>query len=158
MSIPVLCTRNSARSILLEALVNLFGNGRVLAWSAGSHSVGQVHPEALALLTRNGVTTSDLGSKRWELFANPDAPAMDAVVIACCNAASEIRPIWPRAPLSAHWGVEDPVAAPDEDRSSAFTEPYEIRASRCPCTIGRPIESIDIRNLDDLLVRIGETE
>ncbi len=120
MNILDLCTGNSARSILLEALLNHFGAGRVTGWSAGSHPVGRVHPQALALLARNGIATAGLSSQSWDRFSVSGAPVMDIVITVCGNAASEICPVWPGAPLRAHWGVDDPATAPAEDWPHAF--------------------------------------
>jgi len=105
MNILVLCTGNSARSILLESLLNHLGGGRISAFSAGSKPAGQVHPGALALLMREGFDLGGLRSKSWDEFGNSNSPVMDAVITVCGNAANEECPIWPGAPVKAHWGV-----------------------------------------------------
>jgi arsenate reductase len=105
MNILVLCTGNSARSILLESYLNAAGDGRVSGFSAGSHPTGTVNPGALRLLMRKGLPVSQLRSKSWDEFAAPDAPLMDLVITVCDAAAGETCPIWPGAPLRGHWGV-----------------------------------------------------
>lgn len=158
MKILVLCTGNSARSILLEALLNQYGVGRIDAWSAGSQPVGLVHPEALALLARKQIPTAGLHSKSWDMFAGPDAPVMDAVITVCGNAAGEICPVWPGSPVRAHWGVDDPSAKSEQDWPHAFAKTYEILASRTRALLKEPIESMDGDSLVALLSGIGETE
>jgi len=157
MNILVLCTGNSARSILLEALLNHYGTGRVTAWSAGSHPVGSVHPGAFALLVRNGIATTGLSSKSWDRFSGSNAPAMDIVITVCDNAAGEICPVWPGTPLRVYWGVDDPAAAPEEERPHAFHSVYGILASRVRMLLREPVESMDQRSLGALLNRIGGT-
>lgn len=126
MNILVLCTGNSARSILLESILNRLGAGRIRAYSAGSQPTGKVHPQSLALLARKGFDTSALHSKSWDVFAAPDAPTMDAVITVCGSAAAETCPIWPGTPIRAHWGVEDPAAASGADAEDAFAKAYGI--------------------------------
>ncbi len=111
MNILVLCTGNSARSILLEAMLNARWGGRLAAFSAGSRPKGEVHPAALALLARKGLATGALRSRSWGEFARPDAPRMDAVITVCAAAAAETCLLWPGVPVRAHWGVDDPAAA-----------------------------------------------
>ncbi len=127
-----LCTGNSARSILAEALLNHLGKGRIRAVSAGSHPVGAVHPLALDLLRGEGLATDTLRSKSWDEFADPDASGLDAVITVCDRAAGEVCPIWPGRPATAHWGLPDPAAVigPLGVRRAAFRRTYEVLQRR----------------------------
>jgi arsenate reductase len=129
-----LCTGNSARSILAEAILNDRGRGRFRAFSAGSHPKGAVHPQALALLDRMGLPTAGLRSKAWDEFAQPGAPPLDFVFTVCDNAAGEVCPIWPGQPMTAHWGQPDPAAVEgtDLEKVNAFQEAFR--------TLGRRID------------------
>ena len=121
-----LCTGNSARSIMAEALLNYQGKGRFRAFSAGSRPKGQVHPLALEILRRMHLPTATLRSKSWDEFATPGTPPIDFVVTVCDNTAKEVCPVWPGQPMTAHWSVADPAAAEgsDEARLSAFELAY----------------------------------
>lgn len=130
MNILVLCTGNSARSILLECLLRKLGNGGITSCSAGSQPAGKVHPQSLRLLAAENFDIQDLRSKSWDEFAAADAPKMDAVITVCGSAAAETCPMWPGVPLRAHWGVEDPAAATDEAAPAAFREAYTILGRR----------------------------
>jgi arsenate reductase len=127
-----LCTGNSARSILAEALLNHYGSGRFRAFSAGSHPAGKVNPFALELLRRNRLPIDGLRSKRWDEFAAPGAPAMDFVFTVCDQAAGEACPFWPGQPMTAHWGVEDPAAVQgtEDDKRRAFLDVFRILGAR----------------------------
>ena len=119
-----LCTGNSARSILAEAILNHEGVGRFRAFSAGSHPKGQVHPAALALLDELGLPTDKLRSKSWDEFAADNAPPIHFVITVCDNAAGEVCPIWPGKPVKAHWGLPDPAAVEGAGQSKAFLETF----------------------------------
>jgi arsenate reductase (thioredoxin) len=135
-----LCTGNSARSILAEALLNHFGHGRFRAFSAGSFPKGAVHPMAIELLRRMDLPTNDLRSKSWNEFAAPGAPALDFIFTVCDNAAGEVCPIWPGKPITAHWGIADPAAVEDaSERSRAFRKAAAELEARIKLLISLPI-------------------
>lgn len=126
INILVLCTGNSARSLLAEALFNAHGSGRLKAWSAGSKPTGHPNPYALDILAANGHATRSLRSKSWEEFSGDSAPEMAAVITVCDSAASEVCPIWPGAPVQVHWGVPDPAGIePDDAARAAFAQTYQ---------------------------------
>ena len=127
-----LCTGNSARSILSEAILNRLGEGRFRAFSAGSKPAGRVNPGALELLGRREYPTDELRSKSWDEFAGPDAPAMDCIITVCNNAAGETCPVWPGHPATEHWDIADPagVGETDEERRAAFEEAYAVLQKR----------------------------
>ncbi len=156
MNILVLCTGNSARSILLESILNHDGAGRIRAFSAGSNPTGRVHPQSLRLLQDLGHETSTARSKSWDEFGLPDAPKMDAVITVCGSAAGETCPIWPGTPVRAHWGVEDPAAAPKKDQPAAFNEAYEILGRRARALLALPLERLAGPDLKAELDRIGK--
>lgn len=143
MNILVLCTGNSARSILLECLLRRMGRGAITAYSAGSQPAGKVHPQSLRLLAAEGHDINALSSKSWDIFAGPDAPVMDAVITVCGSAAGETCPMWPGAPLRAHWGVEDPAAASPQDAPAAFREAYDILSRRAAHFTGADLTRMD---------------
>lgn len=155
MNILVLCTGNSARSILLESIFNREGKGRVCAFSAGSHPSGRVHPQSLRLLSQEGYPVEHLRSKSWDEFAAPGAPQMDAVITVCGSAAAETCPVWPGAPVRAHWGVDDPAAAPAEAQPEAFREAYAILKRRAEAFLAEPFETLDQQGLGALLREIA---
>ena len=128
MNILVLCTGNSARSILLDAILRERGEGRIHAFSAGSRPVGRVNPAALCVLAENGHALDGLRSKSWDEFAGADATTMDLVVTVCGNAADESCPVWPGEPIRAQWGIEDPAAVvePESAVRAAFTRAYAL--------------------------------
>ena len=125
-----LCTGNSARSILAEAILNKEGSGRFRAFSAGSHPKGQVHPGAIALLRELGYPTDGLRSKSWDEFATDDAAPIDTVVTVCDNAAGEVCPIWPGKPSKLHWSTPDPAAVEGAGQRDAFVEAYDMLHAR----------------------------
>lgn len=133
-----LCTGNSARSILAEALLNRDGGGRFRAFSAGSFPKGTVHPMALALLRDKGFPVAGLRSKSWDEFAGAGAPVLDLVVTVCDNAAGEVCPVWPGHPARAHWGIADPAAVEGERQRAAFEEAYRLLETRIADLLSRP--------------------
>lgn len=153
----VLCTGNSARSILAEALFNKLGQGRVVAFSAGSHPAGRVNPHALELLQRLGFETDGLRSKSWDEFAASGAPELDFVFTVCDNAAGELCPVWPGQPMTAHWGIEDPAAVegPEFKQRAAFEDALRFMRNRIAAFTNLPLESIDNMALGSKLRGIG---
>lgn len=154
-----LCTGNSARSILSEALLNRRGRGQFRAYSAGSHPTGRVNPFALDLLQRSGIPTEGLRSKSWDEFATPGAPPLDFVFTVCDNAAGEVCPIWPGQPVTAHWGIPDPAAAEgtDADKRKAFNEAFRVLERRVSLFVSLPIRSLDQLALARKLTEIGKS-
>ena len=152
-----LCTGNSARSILGEALTNHVGQGRFRAFSAGSTPKGEVHPLTLQTLRRAGIATEGLRSKPWEEFATPDAPKMDFVFTVCDNAAGEVCPVWPGQPVTAHWGIEDPasVEGPDFKKEAAFDDALRYQRNRLAAFMSLPLATIDRISLTSRLQGIG---
>ena len=153
-----LCTGNSARSILSEALLNSRGAGRFRAFSAGSHPTGRVNPFALDKLRREGLPTAGLRSKSWDEFAAPGATPTDFIFTVCDNAAGESCPIWPGRPMTAHWGIPDPAGAQgtDDDRRRAFDEAFRLLERRIDRLVGLPIDRLDDAALARELVAIGQ--
>ncbi|MBV1925957.1 MAG: arsenate reductase ArsC [Rhodobacteraceae bacterium] len=155
MNILVLCTGNSARSILLENILNHYGAGRITAYSAGSNPSGAVHPQSLTLLNQLGYDTSTARSKSWDEFEQPEAPDMDIVITVCGSAAAETCPIWPGAPVRTHWGVVDPAAAAKPDWETAFQTAYDILLRRALAFLAQPVETMTKAELTAHLNRIG---
>jgi len=156
--ILVLCTGNSARSILAEALLNQRGAGRFRAYSAGSHPTGRVNPFAIATLQRFGLPTEGLRSKSWNEFAGPGAPRLDFIFTVCDNAAGEVCPLWPGQPVTAHWGVPDPAAVEgtDERKLQAFEDTFRILERRVNRFVDLPLSSLDPSDLVRAVRSIGE--
>jgi arsenate reductase len=154
-----LCTGNSARSILGEALLNHWGKGRFRAFSAGSFPKGAVHPMALELLRYMGLPTEGLRSKSWSEFASADAPIMDFVITVCDNAAGEVCPVWPGQPLTGHWGIPDPAAATGSEKeiAAAFAETCRQLRNRLDLFLNLPLATIDRMSLQTRLREIGQT-
>lgn len=154
-----LCTGNSARSILAEAILTKQGSGRFNAFSAGSEPAGQVNPHAIALLKKLNFETAFARSKNWSEFAEPDSPKMDFVFTVCDNAAAESCPIWPGQPMNAHWGIPDPAAAQgtDAEIGVAFNEAYRMLHSRISVFTSLPLNSITRLSLKDRLDEIGKS-
>ncbi len=152
-----LCTGNSARSILGEALLNELAGDRFNAYSAGSHPKGEVHPQTLALLKDEGLPVEGLRSKSWDEFAVPGAPVMDFVFTVCDDAAGETCPIWPGQPMTAHWGIEDParvVGTPVIERS-AFVQAFRYIRNRIVAFAALPVASLDRMTLQSWVRAIG---
>ena len=151
-----LCTGNSARSILAEAILNREGAGRFRAFSAGSYPKGQVHPAALRLLKELGYETDDFRSKSWDEFAVDGAAELDFIFTVCDNAAGEVCPIWPGNPVTAHWGIPDPAAVEGEGQERAFMDAYSALQRRIGLLLALPLESVDELTLKGKLREIGE--
>jgi arsenate reductase (thioredoxin) len=150
-----LCTGNSARSIIGEAVMNKLGEGRFHAYSAGSFPKGEVHPEALRLLRELHFSTDGLRSKSWDEFARPDSPKMDFIFTVCDNAAEEQCPVWPGHPITAHWGIEDPAAADEARQRQAFMNALTYLRARISLFLALPLEAIDEMATREELRRIG---
>lgn len=152
-----LCTGNSARSILAEALMNRLGAPRFRAFSAGSDPKGQVNPHSIALLKSLNYKTDGFRSKSWDEFAAPGAPQLDFVFTVCDNAANEVCPIWPGQPMSAHWGVPDPAAAEGSEAviAQAFADAYRMLQNRISVFVNLPMSSVDRLSLQKRLDDIG---
>ena len=154
-----LCTGNSARSIMAEALLNHWGQGRFRAFSAGSHPKGAVHPLTLQTLERAHLPTAGARSKSWDEFSQPGAPKLDFVFTVCGNAAKEECPFWPGQPMTAHWGVDDPAAVEGtpEEQARAFNRAMRELEARIKLFMALPIASLDTMALQERLHAIGRT-
>lgn len=152
-----LCTGNSARSILAEALLNAEGAGRFRAFSAGSRPLGTVHPLARAVLAGAGIDASVCRSKHWDEFGLADAPRMDIIITVCDDAAGETCPIWPGAPVIAHWSIVDPsrTAGTDEEKREAFADAFATVLRRVRALAGLPLDELDRESLRARLTAIG---
>jgi arsenate reductase len=155
-----LCTGNSARSILAEAILNKTGAGKFQAYSAGSQPKGEVNPHALQLLQSLGYETAEMRSKSWDEFAKDGAPKFDFVFTVCDNAAAESCPVWPGQPMTAHWGIADPAEATGTpaEVSLAFKEAYRLLNQRISVFTALPLRSLDQLSLKHRLKQIGEME
>jgi arsenate reductase (thioredoxin) len=155
-----LCTGNSARSIIAEAILNKLGAGRFRAWSAGSQPKGRVNPHTIALLQGLGYDTAGFRSKSWSEFAAPGAPPLDFVFTVCDNAAGEACPFWPGQPMTAHWGVPDPAEAAGNaaEVALAFKDAYRMLHQRITIFTALPIRSLDRLSLQQRLREIGRME
>jgi arsenate reductase len=153
-----LCTGNSARSIIAEALLNHWGRDRFRGFSAGSHPKAAVHPIALELLKRMNLPTAGLRSKEWNEFASPAADPLDFVFTVCDNAAKEVCPYWPGQPMTAHWGVPDPaaVAGSETEKWVAFREAFRLLDNRIKIFTSLPLASLDRIKLQERLDAIGK--
>ena len=153
-----LCTGNSARSILAEALLNRDGAGRFRAFSAGSQPKGDPHPMALSVLADHGFSLDGLRSKSWTEYAAADAPKMDLIITVCDNAAGETCPIWPGRPTSAHWGIEDPAAVEGEGQRQAFLDAMHYLHNRISLLINLPSDQLDELQWGERVRAIGRTD
>jgi protein-tyrosine-phosphatase len=152
-----LCTGNSARSILAEAILESLGRGRFRAFSAGSQPTGKVNPFAIEVLQARKLSVNALRSKSWDEFTEPSAPRMDFVITVCDNAAGEICPIWPGHPTTAHWGIEDPAATEgsDEDKREAFSAAATLLHRRISVFVNLPLADLDAAAIKRELAEIG---
>lgn len=159
-NVLVLCSGNSARSIMAEAVLNREGAGRFRAYSAGSRPQEHPHPRAISLLSSLGYATEGLRSKSWDEFAGPDATTMDFIITVCDAAAGETCPYWPGHPLQAHWGIPDPasVVGTKAEQQAAFLETYRRLTARLTALVNLPIRSLDLAGLKDRLADIGRME
>lgn len=159
-NVLILCTGNSARSILTEAILNREGAGRFKAYSAGSQPKGEPNPHALSLLKELGYGTASFRSKSWDEFAGPDAPQMDFIITVCDSAAGEACPYWPGHPLVAHWGIPDPAAVEgtDAEKRAAFMDAYRRLSSRISEFVNLDVDHQDLASLKQRLSEIGAME
>jgi arsenate reductase len=158
-NVLVLCTGNSARSIMAEALINTMGKGRFRAYSAGSRPGGVVNPLAMEQVATTGYALDQLRSKSWDEFATSDAPAMDFVITVCDNAAGETCPLWPGHPMTAHWGFEDPAAAQgsDEEKRRVFAKVFRQIMNRVRLFVNLPLAVLDQAAIKREIDSIGKT-
>lgn len=158
--ILILCTGNSARSIMAEAIINTLGAGRFVAHSAGSQPAGRVHPLALEKLSAIGYSTAQLRSKSWDEFAATDAPQMDFIITVCDNAAGETCPLWPGQPISAHWGFPDPAAVQgsEAEQRAAFEQVFQRITQRVRLLLDLPLASLDALAIRRELQNIGRQD
>jgi arsenate reductase len=156
-NVLILCTGNSARSILGEALFNTMGAGRFNAYSAGSHPTGRVNPFAIEQVSLLGYPVENLRSKSWDEFAVPGAPALDFVITVCDKAAGEMCPLWPGQPITAHWGFPDPAAieGTDEQKRAAFAQTARQMRNRVQLFLSLPLETLDGLVIEKQMREIG---
>ncbi len=158
-NVLVLCTGNSARSVLGEVLFNSLGKGRFKAYSAGSKPAGRVNPGAIELLQSKGFSTEGLRSKSWDEFAAPGAPEIDFIFTVCDNAAGETCPVWPGHPATAHWGIPDPAHIEDaEEKRAAFRRAFDQLARRIQLFMALPIDKLDKMTLKEKMAEIGRIQ
>jgi arsenate reductase len=157
-NVLILCTGNSARSIIGEALFNTMGAGRFKAYSAGSHPTGRVNPFAVEQVRALGYPVENLRSKSWDEFAAPGAPQLDFVITVCDNAAGETCPLWPGQPITAHWGFPDPAAVKgtDDEKRAAFAQILRQMRNRVQLFVSLPLESLDSMAIEKKMRDIGQ--
>lgn len=153
-----LCTGNSARSILAEAVLSRLGHGRFRAWSAGSQPKGAVHPMALQVLASHGHAVTGFRSKSWSEFSQPGAPQFDMIVTVCDNAAGESCPVWIGRPMTAHWGIADPAAVTGEGERAAFERALALLTMRIERLVALPLAELDEAGLRRELAQIGRMD
>ena len=156
-NVLILCTGNSARSVMAEGLFNMLGKGRFKAYSAGSQPTGKVNPFAVEILAKNGYDASGVRSKSWDEFAQPDAPEMDFIFTVCDNAAGEVCPVWVGHPSTGHWGFSDPAAieGSDDAKREAFSLVYRQIARRIELFMNLPLEKLDRQAIKHHIDAIG---
>ena len=157
-NVLVLCTGNSARSTMAEALFNTLGAGRMRAFSAGSHPTGRVNPFALEQVRALGYPVENLRSKSWDEFAAPGAPELDFVITVCDRAAGEVCPLWPGRPITAHWGFPDPAAVQgsDEEKRTAFAQTLRQIRTRVQLFLNLPLDALDQMATQNKIREIGQ--
>jgi arsenate reductase (thioredoxin) len=160
LNVLFLCTGNSARSIMAEVVLNRLGRGKFKAYSAGSQPAGAINPIALQVLHQAHYDTSGLHSKSWDEFAKPGAPKLDFVFTVCDNAAQEVCPIWPGQPMTAHWGLPDPVKAQgsDAERHLAFADALRMLTNRIGIFVSLPFDKLSKLSLQKHLDEIGQSQ
>lgn len=158
-NILFLCTGNSARSIMAEAIATMTSAGRLIGYSAGSHPGGLVNPFAVEMVQTLHYPVEKLRSKSWDEFATPDAPPMDFIITVCDNAAGEVCPVWPGKPVTAHWGFPDPaaVAGSDQQKRQAFRQVFAGINNRIKIMLALPPEKLDAASIQAELRNIGKT-
>jgi len=158
-NVLVLCTGNSARSIMAEALINTLGAGRFHAYSAGSRPTGAVNPFAVEQVEATGYPLQNLRSKSWDEFAGPEAPEMDFIITVCDSAAGEACPLWPGKPVTAHWGFEDPAAlqGSDADKRRLFEQVFRRIERRVRLLVNLPLDALDEAAIRRQIAAIGQT-
>lgn len=159
LKVLFLCTGNSARSIMAEAILNRLGLGKFKAYSAGSYPKGEVNPHALTVLKKSNYDVSKLRSKSWDEFAVPGAPKLDFVFTVCDDAAKEVCPVWPGQPMSAHWGLPDPAKAEgsEAEQALAFADCYRMLYQRISIFVSLPFDRLSKLSLQKHLDEIGQT-
>jgi len=159
-NVLVLCTGNSSRSIMAEALLNTLGRDRFRAFSAGSQPLGTVNPLAIEQVKTTGYPLEKLRSKSWDEYTNPNAPHMDIVITVCDSAAGEVCPIWPGHPLTTHWGFEDPAAAvgTDDDKRQIFQHVFRQILARVTLLVNLPLHELDPSQIKREIDRIGSIQ
>lgn len=157
-NVLILCTGNSARSIMAEALINMMGQNRFHAYSAGSHPTGEVNPFAIEKVKSINYPIENLRSKSWDEFATPEAPKMDFIITVCDDAAGETCPIWPGQPISAHWGFEDPAAidGTDDEKRQAFEKTFRHMMNRVLLFVNLPLSTLDQTSIKRELSSIAQ--